>query len=123
MDAENIADIQLRFANGSLGNVHLDMLQRAPARFCKLIGTEGTLLWDGIAHCARIYLAENGRWEDLGSPVPTDRNHSYVEELRYFLDCVQNRRMPLVSGEDGLQVLKIALAIHESARRHREVHL
>jgi predicted dehydrogenase len=123
MDVENVADIHLRFACGTVGSMHLDMLQRAPARSCKLIGSSGTLLWDGISRSVRMYLAADGRWQDLPVPAYPDRNEIYVQEMRHFLQCVDTGQAPLITGEDGLQVLKIALAIRASAQLHKAMDL
>ena len=36
--------------------------------------------------------------------------------MAHFVDCVQNDRKPLVSGEDGRAVLEVIFAAYESAR-------
>ena len=91
LDVEDSADLQLRFRNGVLGTIHLDLLQRPPRRLLRLIGTEGTLTLDLLA---------SGE----------DRNAMYLEELRHFLDCVRTRRQPDITGEDGLRVLEVIAA-------------
>ena len=40
-----------------------------------------------------------------------------MHELRHFVDCVTQRREPLVTGEDGLAALRVCLEIRDSARR------
>ena len=45
----------------------------------------------------------------------------FVNELKYFLDCVTLGSKPLVTGEDGLRVLEIALAVHKSSRLQKTV--
>ena len=110
MDAENIADIVLRFTDGTLGNIHLDMLQRTPARKCKLIGTQGTLIWDGITNTVRLFSAESKMWRDIFMEQAWDQNEMYILELQHFLNCVQSKSRPLITGEDGLRVLEIILA-------------
>jgi predicted dehydrogenase len=123
MDVEDIADINLRFASGALGSVHLDMLQRVPARTCKLIGTEGTLVWDGISNNVRLFSVSTKSWQDVFPAQPLDRNAMYMDEMQHFLTCVKTGIKPLVTGEDGLQVLKIALAARESAFSQGTVRL
>ena len=39
----------------------------------------------------------------------------FVNELKSFLDCVAMGAQPLITGEDGLRVLEVALAANESA--------
>ncbi len=98
LDVEDSADLQLRFRNGILGTIHLDLLQRPPRRLCRLIGTEGTLTLDLLA-------------------VTADRNAMYLEELRHFLDCARTRQQPSIAGEDGLRVLKVIDAARTAAQR------
>ncbi|MGB8170249.1 MAG: Gfo/Idh/MocA family oxidoreductase [Chthoniobacteraceae bacterium] len=95
LDVEDTADLQLRFRNGILGTIHLDLRQRPARRVCRLIGTGGTLTLDLLAATA-------------------DRNAMYLEELRHFLDCARTRRQPEISGEDGLRVLEVIAAARRS---------
>lgn len=123
MDVEDTADIHLRFADGSFGSIHMDMLQRSPSRTCKLIGTDGTLIWDGISNSTRLFLASVQTWQDMFPAQTLDRNTMYRLELDHFLECVRIGAKPLISGEDGLQVLKIVLAAKESALLDKRIIL
>ena len=46
-ESEDIAEINLRFENNVIGNIHTDYIQRGYSRWCKLIGEEGKI---GRAH-------------------------------------------------------------------------
>jgi predicted dehydrogenase len=50
-------------------------------------------------------------------------NYGFHAEMAHFVDCVQNDRKPLVSGEDGRAVLEVIFAAYESARTGRRVPL
>ena len=50
-------------------------------------------------------------------------NYGFHGEMAHFVDCVQNERKPLVSGEDGRAVLEAVFAAYESARTGRKVTL
>ena len=115
MDVEDTADILLRFHSGVTGSIHIDMIQRAPVRLCRLIGTEGTLVWDGIANSVKMYSAASKTWSELCASSGMDRNQTYLAEATHFLDCVKNRHEPMVSGEDGRRALAIALAVKRSS--------
>jgi len=121
IDVEDLAEIVLKFTNGVIGSVHLDMIQRGATRACRIIGTEGTLAWDWADHRVRCFSEKHGGWTDLWREEGYDRNMMYVEELRHFFTCVQDRRPPVVTGEDGRRTLQIALAAKESARTGRVV--
>ena len=50
-------------------------------------------------------------------------NQGYPQELRHFIQCVQQDTEPCVTGEDGRAVLEIMCAAYESARTGRKVSL
>jgi len=50
-------------------------------------------------------------------------NYGFPQEMAHFVDCVQNDRKPLVTGEDGRAVLEVICAAYESARTGRKVAL
>jgi predicted dehydrogenase len=118
IDVEDVALLQLRFASGALGHAHLDTLQRAYARGGKLVGTEGTLVWE-LMEGLRVYSTARGAWETR--PMVTDPNDMYREEVRQFLDCVQHGVEPSASGRDGRRALEIVQAARTAAREGREV--
>ncbi len=122
-DVEDVAEVTLRFVEGTLGSVHLDMVQRAPTRWCRVIGTEGTLEWVGQDHRVRLFSAASGTWSDLAPSGALDRNEMYVAELRHCLDCVRDGREPAVTGEDGREAVRIALAARVSSEQGRVVLL
>lgn len=123
IDVEDTAEIVLHFENEAIGSIHLDMVQRAATRTCRIIGTEGTMTWDWASHQVRLFSAATGEWLDLHPAQAIDRNQMYLAELRHFIDCVRVNRKPLVSGEDGRRVLEIALAVKQSAEEQRVVKL
>ena len=50
-------------------------------------------------------------------------NYGFPQEMAHFVDCVQNDRQPLVTGEDGRAVLEIMFAAYESAGTGRKIAL
>lgn len=113
IDVEDIVELTLGYDRRQLASVHLDMLQRAPTRQCRVIGTEGTLLWDGIADRLEIYRVAESCWREVPVARLAERNQMYLDELEHFLGCVATGSPPRCDGHDGLAVL----ALVESARR------
>lgn len=120
METEDTALISMRLESGALAHVSLDCLQRAYSRSCKVVGSEGTLLWDFFTG-VRLYEASSQRWTEI--PIPLDPNEMYLREIEYFLDCVHREKTPPVDGMEGARVLEIALAAEESSRTGREIVL
>ena len=50
-------------------------------------------------------------------------NQGYPHELQHFISCVREGKQPLVTGEDGRDVLELIYAAYESARTGAKVHL
>jgi predicted dehydrogenase len=50
-------------------------------------------------------------------------NYGFPQEMAHFVDCVQNDKQPLVTGEDGRVVLEAIFAAYESAGTGRKVEL
>jgi len=123
IDVEDTAEIILHFANGAVGNVHLDMIQRATVRTCRVIGTEGTLEWDGGLHQVRLFTATEGEWTSIFSGDNFDSNQMFVDEIDHFIGCVGAGTEPVVTGEDGRQALEIALSVKRAAALEKQVAL
>ena len=46
VDVEDVAEITLQFAGGTLGSVHVDMVRQPPRRFLEVTGEAGVVRWD-----------------------------------------------------------------------------
>ena len=50
-----------------------------------------------------------------------DRNELFLDQTRHFLQCVETREKPVVDLADGIQSLRMALAIKRSIATHAVV--
>lgn len=123
IDVEDTAEAILHFRSGALGSVHLDMIQSSPVRFCRILGTSGTLLWDGRSQRVSLHSRAQGNWKELHPADAFDRNAMFRAELEHFLSCVRTGAPPQVTGEDGLRALEIALAVEASSSQGRAVRI
>lgn len=123
IDVEDTVELILQFRSGGLGSVHLNMVQHPMSRRCHLIGTEGTLTWDGVSHQVRWFSTATQRWSELHPTASLDRNEMYVAELRHFLECVRAHEVPAVDGEEGRRTLELILAAKRSAEERRAIDL
>lgn len=121
--SEDLAEILLRFENGAVGSIHLDYYQRPPSYRFEIIGSEGTLQWDHADNTARLFRAATGCWETISAPAGFERNNLFMDELRHFIRVIQGGEDALIPLEDGIQVLKIALAALESSRLERPISI
>jgi len=113
IDVEDTADILMEHTSGVISSVHLDYLQRTVARTCKVVGSAGTLIWDYSTDSVRVFTSQENSWQQYD--YQADRNDMYIRELKHFVDCVQKKETPLISLEDGINVLQVVLAAKKSA--------
>ncbi len=123
IDTEDTASAVLRFRNGTLGELHVDYVQRTYSRSCEVVGDRGTAIWDFRAREVRVYLAETGAWTTEKLPETWDANEMYVDELRHFFACVAGQEQPEQDIDDARRVLALALAVLESSRTNAMVRL
>ena len=121
VDVEDTAEILLKTDQGMLADIHLDFLQRIYSRTCKIIGTQGTLLWDYTENTVKLYSAKTKEWKTF--PVQAEPNEMYLEEMKHFLACVNEKAVPLIDGHAAKTVLEIALAAKKSATVGKAIHL
>lgn len=122
IETEDTAEILLRFENGAIGSLHLDYVQRAPHRSCRLIGEEGTIVWDYFAQTVTWYTAACGQWQSFAYP-DHQRNDRFLAEVTHFLACVEGREQPETDLATGSRSLQLVLAAKESSRLKKVVTL
>ena len=123
IDVEDLAEVSLRFASGTLAQLHLDYLRRSYTRSCEFIGEDGVIVWDYIARTVTLYHGEPDRWGGYREPIDDNHGEMFVEEMRHFVRCVSGEDKPLVDGAEGLQVLRIVEAAKASAGKRQWVSL
>ena len=112
IDVEDTAEIQARHEGGVLSHIHLDMLDHAPNRGCRLIGTTGTLVWESVSaqHAVRLWTGQ-GPWQTVYEENDLDPNAIHAAQWRHFFDCVHTGCPPLVNLSEAKRVLELSLAV------------
>jgi predicted dehydrogenase len=118
IDVEDSAHIILGFAAASdgsqlVGTVNMDFVRHDTTRICTAICESGSIRWNGLTGKVEQF-APGGEWREVFSHSP-ERDESYLREWRHFLACVNGEQTPLITGEDGLGVMKIVRAARNAA--------
>ena len=108
INVEDIAETILRFENGIIASIHLNMMERGYNRYCKVVGEKGYIKWIFKENILEFH---DGESKELTiKKYEIDQNHSYLEELKHFLSCFENRVEPLsniYTAKEALEVVKI----------------
>ncbi len=121
IDVEDQVDALMVTEQGAVIQLHLDFLQRQPARGCKVIGAEGTLVWDCLANALSLQ-SQSGTTQLFSDPA-FERNRMYIDEIVGFDNFVGGRAPPVVSLQHGLTVMRLIDALRQSAATHMPVLL
>jgi glutamate-1-semialdehyde aminotransferase/spore coat polysaccharide biosynthesis protein SpsF (cytidylyltransferase family)/predicted dehydrogenase len=113
VDVEDSAWIYLSFPERRRAELHLDFVQRAYTRTCKVVGDTGTALWDFSVQEVRWFSAERPGWNSL--PYVFEPNDMYVAEMRHFLESLGRGTGPMVDLEQSRDVIRVVEAAKKSS--------
>ncbi len=118
IETEDLALVWLRFASGTVAEIHLDYLNCCYTRNCELLGTEGTLRWDFGSGLAQLYRGDRREWQTVGRrPEGCAPDQMYMAEMAHFLRCLQGRESSAQDVVAGREALAIALAAKNSSAK------
>jgi predicted dehydrogenase len=125
VDVEDTASILMEAAYASRIlpiQLHQDYLQSPPTRQCEVIGDRGRVTMDLHAQTVTTY-TRNNPTPEIFKIENFDRNNLFLDQARHFLHCVETREKPIVDIADGIQSLRMALAVKQSIADHKPVDL
>lgn len=121
LEVEDSAEIILKMKQGAVGTLHLDYLQQPVDHHLEILGSEGTILWRNEDGLVKLFQQKTASWEEFTAPIGFERNDMFLEEMQNFLDVVGGKAAPFCSLEDGIGALKLAIAVHTSAKDKKPV--
>lgn len=117
VDVEDSAWIYLSFPERRRAELHLDFVQRAYTRTCKVVGETGTALWDFSLQEVRWFSAERQGWNSI--PYVFEANDMYVAEMVHFLESLGTGTGPMVDLEQSRDVIRVVEAAKKSSEEGR----
>ena len=128
------AQISFRFPENRIGNLEvvyspeLEIATRVYAQDdrVEITGTHGVIWINGghgrLGGLPALSLYREGTFTTYGN-VETGWEQSFILSTRHFLEALTNGGEPVLTADEGRQVLRFALAAEESARIGRSVSL
>ncbi len=109
LETDGMAELLLAHISGAISSVHLNFVQRDYERSIEVIGSNGTLRWYFTSGLA-VHIGTDGQTiETCAQPEGWTVNRMYMDELAYFLHCVQNNAPTFNPVANAMQTLQIAL--------------
>ncbi|MCF8482113.1 MAG: Gfo/Idh/MocA family oxidoreductase [Rhodospirillum sp.] len=127
-DIDDVYHLNLRYTNGVLGHLLVDVVARSPLRSIRILGSEGTLEWTASEKMVRVYDTASKSWTEYAEPVAQvvdgyselSVEGMYIEEMNTYAKACQGEgeyAFTLPEDEAILEVLYAAERSAESGER------
>lgn len=103
-----------------IATVNLDFIRQDATRLCTAIGKFGSLRWNGILGTVELLRSGENTWYEVFK-YETTRDETYIAEWENAISAINHDSIPLVSAEDGLNVLQIIDAAKKAAETKAQV--
>ena len=114
IDTEDSINILMTTVSGLSVSIHMDYIQRTYCRTCKVIGEEGTIIWDINRGDVQLYSACDKSWHSFPQPEDYNINQMYLDEMQHFLRCLTGDEQSTLDVHEAKRVLEICLAVKDS---------
>jgi predicted dehydrogenase len=117
ISVDDVADVCLKFKNGAIGMVHLNYLQKPTSHHLEIVGSAGNMKWDNSDGILYVYKNSENKIEIYKVPDGYERNHMYLEEMKHFIEIVNDRAKSRCTLDDGITALYIAMQVLEKGKQ------
>lgn len=123
---EDIANVRLRFASGCVANLTASRISLERMRKIRIFEENAYVSTDYSEQQVMIYRKKTeGLPDDVSpmkaitmEPLDIEKVEPLLIEISSFVECIQTRSEPIVSGEAGLKALQLAHDIMNFIREH-----
>jgi len=118
-DKVDIANVRLEMANGAVANLTASRVSADRVRKIRFFGSDSYVSVDTKEQEIKGYrlVSKNGERSIQPLELTVKKKEPLRAELDSFVECVVTRQRPVVSGEDGLAALELALRVGAAIER------
>ncbi|MFH1305705.1 MAG: Gfo/Idh/MocA family oxidoreductase [Candidatus Omnitrophota bacterium] len=116
-DHEDLANVRLTFQNNVIADITASRVTKEETRKIRIFQEQSYILLDFLHQEALIFHKSPKKLSK--EKVRIRKKEPLKVELRSFIDCVRNKKKPVVSGQEGRQALEVALSILEKINRNQ----
>jgi predicted dehydrogenase len=114
-DIDDVYHLLMRYENGILGHLLVDVVARAPVRAVRILGSDGTLEWRASEKTVRVYSADEKTWTDYSEPeAEVVEGYSemsvegmYIEEMDAFARACRGEKGYPFSLQEDERILNV----------------
>ena len=122
----------LKYKNNIIAVLNIDWLTPTKKRQLTITGRKGMFKINYLTQ--DIYFYENksgvddyeygllGVTEGNMTKIQIDKKEPLKQEIESFIDCIEQNKQPMITGEEGMNALLFAQKILESGKENRIIH-
>jgi UDP-N-acetylglucosamine 3-dehydrogenase len=114
---EDYAHIMLTYKDGKSAFIETNWLTPYKTRTLTVTGSDAIMRLDYITQ--DLWIEQQTKSVQPRYPF----QEPLKQELQHFVDCIVEKKKPLVTGEDGLRALEVATAAMRSSAKNRAIQL
>ena len=115
-DVDDATFAQIRFENGATIILETTWALNLPGdNYIKIAGTKAGASLSPFT----LYTEEDGQELDKSLDAPSI--NGFDEEVKHFVGCIVNEKVPISSAEQGIMLMQMLDGIYESAQKGRSV--
>ena len=120
VNVEDQVDLLMTSEQGYSIVAEVDFNRRYAKRKCTVLTSEGELTWNKVK--------QNVTWKTVNAGSSSyDYSHKsdniYRTQMKVFIDCIENDNAPIVTVEDGINVLRLIDAARDSSKNGYKILL
>ena len=115
---EDIASVRIIFKNDCVCNLTASRVSDDVMRKIRIFQQDTYISLDYVKQEAFIY--KKHKKQILKHSLPIEKEQPLKKELEHFIDCVKNKKRPIVAGEEGREALRVALAITKEIWKRKQ---
>lgn len=112
IETEDISEIMFLSENNVIISIHQDYLNRDYRRTIEIVGEKGTLYCDLKTSGIKI-ISEKGSIL-LDEIIPFERNDMYLNLMKFYTECLINRKLPVPDILTSMESVKVALEVKKT---------
>lgn len=117
-DHEDIANVRLTFANGTISDLIASRVTKKVRRTISIFQKDASISLNYVNQSATVHTRKGSKITK--EKLKVRKEEPLKKELESFVNCVMRKENPIVSGEDGRRALAVALEIGKKIRETTE---
>ncbi|MFA5049559.1 MAG: Gfo/Idh/MocA family oxidoreductase [Candidatus Micrarchaeia archaeon] len=111
-DIDDTYALVCKFDSGVVGTIMIDVISRLPIRSLQIMCSDGNIDWDWNTSTVRSYNARDKQWTEFkeleknAQPDYWAKDDMYIEEMRYFINCILKKEKQIYTLDDDIKILK-----------------